>query len=89
MRQFYHGEFKAGEQQVSPESSFRTLDPSADTTTFAVWNNTRENAETLKALDKLTNAMKPDFMLWNGDQSNDVHFENQMTGQFLSPRDLQ
>jgi hypothetical protein len=88
VRQFYHGEFKAGEQQVSPESSFRTLDPSADTTTFAVWNDTHENAETLKALDKLTNAMKPDFMLWNGDQSNDVHFENQMTGQFLSPEGL-
>ena len=88
VRQFYHGEFKVGAPQVSPICSFRTLNPAADTTTFAVWNDTHENVETLKALDKLTNAMKPDFMLWNGDQSNDVHFENQMTGQFLSPEGL-
>ncbi len=27
-------------------------------------------------------------MLWNGDQSNDVHFENQMAGQFLAPEGL-
>ena len=27
VRQFYHGEFKAGETQMSPERSFRTLDP--------------------------------------------------------------
>lgn len=88
VRQFFHGEFKVGEPQVSPIGRFRTLNPAADTTTFAVWNDTHENAETLKALDTLTNAMKPDFMLWNGDQSNDVHFENQMTGQFLSPEGL-
>jgi hypothetical protein len=85
VRQFYHGEFKAGTEQTSPESRFRTLDPSAATTTFAVWNDTHENETTLKALDQLTNPLKPDFMLWNGDQSNDVHFENQMAGQFLSP----
>ena len=88
VRQFYHGEFKVGEQQMNAECSFRTLDPSADTTTFVVWNDTHENAETLKALDTLTNALEPDFMLWNGDQSNDVHFENQMAGQFLSPEGL-
>lgn len=27
-------------------------------------------------------------MLWNGDQSNDVHFERDMAGQFLSPAGL-
>lgn len=88
VRQFYHGEFKVGKPQVSPEYSFRTLNPSADTTTFAVWNDTHENSETLKGLDALTNAIRPDFMLWNGDQSNDVHFEDQMVGQFLSPEGL-
>lgn len=88
VRQFYHGEFKAGEKQISPERSFRTLDPAADTTTFAVWNDTHENTETLKALDALTNPLKPDFMLWNGDQSNDVHFERDMAGQFLTPAGL-
>jgi len=88
VRQFYHGEFKAGAQQVSEERSFRTLDPSAETTTFAVWNDTHENTETLKALDSLTTPLKPDFMLWNGDQSNDVHFERDMAGQFLIPAGL-
>ncbi len=85
VRQFYHGEFKVGAVQTSAERSFRTLDPAADTTTFAVWNDTHENETTLKALDALTNPLKPDFMLWNGDQSNDVHFERDMAGQFLAP----
>lgn len=88
VRQFYHGEFRAGEPQVSAERSFRTLDPRAGTTTFAVWNDTHENTETLKTLDSLTTLLKPDFMLWNGDQSNDVHFERDMAGQFLSPAGL-
>lgn len=88
VRQFYHGEFKVGQSQISPECSFRTLDPSSTKTTFAVWNDTHENEVTLKALDRLTNKLKPDFMLWNGDQSNDVHFENQMAGQFLAPEGL-
>ncbi len=88
VRQFYHGEFKAGATQVSAERRFRTLDPDAATTTFAVWNDTHENAETLKALDALTTTLKPDFMLWNGDQSNDVHFEKDMAGQFLTPAGL-
>ena len=33
-------------------------------------------------------ALKPDFLLWNGDQSNDVHFEKDMAGQFLAPAGL-
>lgn len=85
VRQFYHGEFRAGDVQTGPERQFRTLDPGASTTTFAVWNDTHENTETLEALDALTGKLKPDFLLWNGDQSNDVHFENQMAGQFLAP----
>lgn len=88
VRQFYHGEFKVGDEQTTPEGRFRTLDPEAAETTFAVWNDTHENGTTLKALHELTHAVKPDFMLWNGDQSNDVHFENQMAGQFLSPAGL-
>jgi hypothetical protein len=88
VRQFYHGEFKVGEPQVSEERSFRTLDPAAETTTFAVWNDTPENSETLQALHKLTTPLNPDFLLWNGDQSNDVHFERDMAGQFLTPAGL-
>ncbi|HWN97232.1 MAG TPA: metallophosphoesterase [Methylomirabilota bacterium] len=88
VRQFYHGELKFGELQTSPEYRFRTLDAAANTTTFAVWNDTHENAETIKALHGLTAALKPDVLLWNGDQSNDVHFEKDMAGQFLSPAGL-
>ncbi len=88
VKHFYHGEFKAGQPQTSPEQSFRTLDPAAETTTFSVWNDTHENSETLQALDGLTTAAQPDFMLWNGDQSNDIHFERDMAGQFLHPAGL-
>lgn len=88
VRQFYHGEFRAGETQRSTERRFRTLDPGAATTRFAVWNDTHENAETLKALDVITTPWRPDFMLWNGDQSNDIHFERDMAGQFLAPAGL-
>ncbi|MCI0535582.1 MAG: metallophosphoesterase [Verrucomicrobiales bacterium] len=85
VRQFYHGELRAGSPQTSQEYTFRTLDVAADLTTFAVWNDTHENSETLRALHEKTAALKPDFLLWNGDQSNDVHFEKDMAGQFLTP----
>ncbi|HMJ90170.1 MAG TPA: metallophosphoesterase, partial [Candidatus Acidoferrum sp.] len=88
VRQFYHGELKFGEPQTSPKYSFRTLDAAAGATTIAVWNDTHENSETLKALHGLTAALKPDLLLWNGDQSNDVHFERDMAGQFLTPAGL-
>jgi acid phosphatase type 7 len=88
VRQFYHGEIKAGPPQTGPESRFRTLDPAAESTTFAVWNDTHENAETLKALHGMTERLRPDFLVWNGDQSNDVHFERDMAGQFLTPAGL-
>src|SRR6185503_1497237 len=60
VKQFYHGELKFGEPQTTPEYNFRTLDGAAGTTTFAVWNDTHENTETLKALHGLTAALKPD-----------------------------
>jgi len=88
VKQFYHGELKFGEPQTSSEYTFRTLDAAADATTIAVWNDTHENSETLKTLHGLTTVLKPDLLLWNGDQSNDVHFEKDMTGQFLAPGGL-
>jgi hypothetical protein len=88
VKQFYHGDVKFSEPQTSPEYRFRTLDAAAGATTIAVWNDTHENSETLKALHGLTAALKPDVLLWNGDQSNDVHFEKDMVGQFLTPAGL-
>ena len=87
-KQFYHGVLTPGQPQTSAEHRFRTLDPTAESTTFAVWNDTHENPQTLKALHELTEPLQPDFMLWNGDQSNDVHFEKDMAGQFLNPAGL-
>ena len=88
VKQFYHGELKTGEPQVTPERTFRTLDPAAESTTFAIWNDTHENTGTLQRLHSLTAASEPDFLLWNGDQSNDLHFERDMAGQFLTPAGL-
>jgi hypothetical protein len=88
VREFYHGEIIAGDAETTPVHTFRTLDPAAETTRFIVWNDTHENAETLKKLHALTAAAKPDFLLWNGDQSNDVHYEQSMPGQFLNPAGL-
>lgn len=88
VREFFHGEVRAGEPETGAVRTFRTLDPAAESTTFAVWNDTHENAETLKTLHARTEKLKPDFLLWNGDQSNDVHFEKDMAGQFLAPAGL-
>jgi hypothetical protein len=88
VKQFYHGDVKFGEPQTSPECRFRTLDATAVSTTIAVWNDTHENTETLQALHGLTTPLKPDVLLWNGDQSNDVHFERDMAGQFIAPAGL-
>ncbi len=88
VRQFEHGQIVAGEVQATPEYSFRTLDSAADQTSFVVWNDTHENSETLHALHEQTVAAKPDFLMWNGDQSNDVHAEEAMAGQFLMPEGL-
>lgn len=88
VKQFYHGELRTGAPQMSLEHRFRTLDPEAEATRFVVWNDTHENTETLQMLHGLTTASTPDFLVWNGDQSNDTHFAKDMAGQFLSPAGL-
>ncbi len=88
VRQFYHGEFRAGMPQTGREGRFRTLDPHAKSTTFTVWNDTHENVRSLEALHVRTQVLEPDFLVWNGDQSNDIHFEREMAGQFLAPSGL-
>jgi 3',5'-cyclic AMP phosphodiesterase CpdA len=87
-RGFTYGKIEPGPPEVGPERSFRALDPAADRTRFVVWNDTHENAATLQSLHRLTEAAAPDFLLWNGDQSNDIHEESTMTAQFLAPAGL-
>ncbi len=88
VRQFYHGQVAAGAPQTSETRTFRTLDPGAAATRFAVWNDTHENAETLAALHARTAELSPDFLLWNGDQTNDLHFEGDMAAQLVAPAGL-
>lgn len=88
VKQFFHGKIVTGQPQVGPEQTFRTLDPAAASTRFVVWNDTHENEETLRSLHKATTTIRPDFLLWNGDQTNDVHFAKDMAGQFLAPLGL-
>lgn len=88
MGQRVHGRIVSGEPVVGPVHRFKTLDAAAETTRFIVWNDTHENLETLRKLHALTEAASPDFLLWNGDQTNDVHFEKEMIKQFLAPDGL-
>lgn len=88
VREFVYGKIVPGEPETSAERMFRTIDSASERTSFVVWNDTHENGETLKALHAQTAALNPDFLLWNGDQSNDIHLEQKMAGQFLMPHGL-
>lgn len=77
-----------GETERSSQRTFRTLAPQGGTTRFAIWNDTHENQETIAALHKITAKAAPDFVLWNGDQTNDVYDEAKMANQYLCPGGL-
>lgn len=74
-----------GEAVQSAAHTIRTIDPAAAETKFVVWNDTHENHATIRALHERTVPLQPDFMLWNGDQTNDVYDEAKMAGQYLAP----
>ncbi len=77
-----------GEPETSAERTFRTLDPAARETRFVVWNDTHENQETIAAVHSQTAPLKPDFLLWNGDQTNDIYSPAKMSNQYLAPGGL-
>ncbi len=77
-----------GETESSSQRTFRTLAPQRATTRFAIWNDTHENQETIAALHHRTLDAAPDFVLWNGDQTNDVYDEAKMANQYLCPGGL-
>lgn len=76
---------KPGEEIHSEVHTFRTFNPAADSATFTVWNDTHEQATTLTQLAKSLNASPTDFLLWNGDITNDVRDESRIISQFLAP----
>lgn len=77
-----------GEATVSGTRSVRTLDPNAAETKFVIWNDTHENQPTIQSLVAATEKLRPDFLLWNGDQTNDIYDEARMANQYLAPGGL-
>lgn len=71
------------DHQASPWKNFRTLDPSAQSTEFVVWNDTHQNAPTIGKLHAAT--PRGDFMIWNGDTCNDWHQEDWLVPTLLHP----
>lgn len=84
----FHSAYKIDRGTVvySGVHTFRTLNASAEETTFTVWNDTHEQPETLKRLHALHQEKPGDFLLWNGDVTNDIYKEEKMVEQFLSPK---
>lgn len=78
---------EAGDEvHLSEWKVFRTLNPAAESTSFLVWNDTHQNAETLKKLDAIS--PRGDFFIWNGDTCNDWHEEETLAPTLLHPAGL-
>ncbi|MDR1789140.1 MAG: metallophosphoesterase [Opitutaceae bacterium] len=76
-----------GDTQSTPVYSHKTLDPSAPSTRFSVWNDTHDNAPTLRKLHSLLDP-DDDFLLWNGDASNNINDPAIIAPTYVSPRGL-
>lgn len=64
--------------------SFTAPNPAAAEVRFTVWNDTHETAETLRQLHTAHAKEPGDFLVWNGDQTNDITTEARMVDQFLA-----
>lgn len=62
----------------------KTLAPNAAETRFSVWNDTHDKHETIRALHAARQA-DDDFMLWNGDMSNNVNARNLLAPLYVAP----
>ena len=78
-----------GPVESTPIQTAKTLNPAASTTRFVVWNDTHERQSTIQQLQQQTAAIEPDFLMWNGDQTNNVHDPRIMREQYLSPGQLE
>ncbi len=67
--------------EASEIRSFTTLNENASSAKFAIWNDTHKHEKTLKALAKVT--PKSDFLLWNGDISNNWYTEEDIVHSVL------
>ncbi|HYG34032.1 MAG TPA: metallophosphoesterase [Clostridia bacterium] len=75
-----------GEPEFSAIYSFKTLDPTAKETNFAVWSDTHDRAETISKLHALTTAEPTDFLVWNGDISNNIETPEIIPGLYVHPK---
>ncbi len=73
---------------TSGEYVVQCLDPAKNSTQFVVWNDTHENTKTIETLHQKTSKLHPDFLLWNGDQTNDVYAAEKMATQYICPAGL-
>jgi hypothetical protein len=71
---------------VGETYSLRIPNPDAKETSFCVWNDTHDRADTLALLSGLTRAEPADFLFWNGDVSNNINREADITGLYLQPK---
>jgi acid phosphatase type 7 len=76
-------DIRRGESFATQIFSFRTFDPQAKEARFAVWNDLHENAATLTALNEKTSQAPADFLVWNGDITNDNYREDRMVEHYL------
>ncbi len=74
------------EVRAGARYEFRLPNPSASLTRFDVWNDTHDHPETLARLAAMTQPEGVDFLLWNGDISNNVNSESMIPGLYLQPR---
>lgn len=72
-----------GRREVSGWKRVRTLDPGAPTSSFVVWNDTHQRAETLTQLDEAS--PQADVWVWNGDICNDWKDADEIIPTALNP----
>lgn len=86
----YKGPYQVvrGTPATSETFSLTTLNPASKTAQFVIWNDTHENMETIQPLHDLTLQINPEFLLWNGDQTNNVNDIDVMADQYISPSGL-
>lgn len=73
----------SGRAETTAWKPFRTLEPSASTSRFVVWNDTHLHDATIRKLDDVTPGA--DFLLWNGDTCNDWTSEELLIPALLHP----
>lgn len=77
---------KKPRKQVGELRMFSTLDPSQKETSFSVWNDTHKRDATIEKLASITPAS--DFLLWNGDISNDWYKKGDVAKSIITPGDV-